>query len=211
LVEEWRAHGVDMSTETGGHYCFLAAEQMHELGARMRMNPPIRYSGHADALLAAVASGKINAIATDHSPHVREEKLHDNCWEAISGFAGVEVSLRLFLTYAVNAGRMTLSQLVRATSEGPAKVWGLYPRKGTVRLGSDADLTVVDLEAEGVIDEDELHGKNNVTPFHGCSTKGCAVATIVRGQLVMRNGELTGVPHGRVITQNRAPVATALA
>jgi dihydroorotase-like cyclic amidohydrolase len=200
-----------MTTETGGHYCFLAAEQMHELGARMRMNPPIRYSGHADALLAAVASGKINAIATDHSPHVREEKLHDNCWEAISGFAGVEVSLRLFLTYAVNAGRMTLSQLVRATSEGPAKVWGLYPRKGTVRLGSDADLTVVDLEAEGVIDEDELHGKNNVTPFHGRSTKGCAVATIVRGQLVMRNGELTGVRHGRVITQNRAPVATALA
>jgi dihydroorotase len=211
LIEEWRAHGVDMTTETGAHYCFLAAEQMHELGARMRMNPPIRYSGHADPLLAAVASGKINAIATDHSPHVKEEKLHDNCWEAISGFAGVEVSLRLFLTYAVNAGRMTLPQLVRATSEGPSKVWGLYPRKGTVRLGSDADLTVVDLEAEGVIDEDELHGKNNVTPFHGRSTKGRAVATIVRGQLVMRDGELTGVRHGRVITQNRAPVAGALA
>jgi allantoinase len=211
LIEEWRAHGVDMTTETGSHYCFLAAEEMHELGARMRMNPPVRYSGHADTLLAAVASGKINAIATDHSPHVKDEKLHDNCWEAISGFAGVEVSLRLFLTYGVNAGRMTLPQLVRATSEGPAKVWGLYPRKGTVRLGSDADLTVVDLEAEGVIYEDDLHGKNNVTPFHGRSTKGSAVATIVRGQLVMRDGELTGVQHGRVITQDRAPLATGIA
>jgi len=87
----------------------------------------------------------------------------------------------------------------------------IRPRKGTVRLGSDADLTVVDLEAEGVIDEDELHGKNNVTPFHGRSTKGRAVATIVRGQLVMRDGELTGVRHGRVITQNRAPVAAGVA
>jgi dihydroorotase (multifunctional complex type) len=210
VIEEWRAHGVDMTTETGPHYCFLAAEQMHELGARMRMNPPVRYAGHADTLLAALASGKINAIATDHSPHVKEEKLHDNCWEAVSGFAGVEVSLRLFLTYAVNAGRMTLPQLVRATSEGPAKVWGLYPRKGTVRLGSDADLTVVDLEAEGVIDEDELHGKNNVTPFHGRSTKGRAVATIVRGQLVMCDGELTGVQHGQVIIQDRGRVATSV-
>jgi dihydroorotase-like cyclic amidohydrolase len=162
-------------------------------------------------LLDALAAGKINAIATDHSPHVKEEKLHDNCWEAISGFAGVEVSLRLFLTFAVNAGRMTLSQLVRATSEGPAKVWGVYPRKGAIRVGSDADLTVVDLEVDGVIDEDQLHGKNNVTPFHGRPTKGCAVATIVRGQLVMRDGELTGVRHGQVITHTRAPVASALA
>jgi len=210
LIEEWRARGVDMTTETGAHYCFLRAEQMRELGARMRMNPPIRYAGQAETLLDALASGRINAIATDHSPHVKEEKLHDNCWEAISGFAGVEVSLRLFLTYAVNAGRMTLAQLVRATSEGPAKVWGLYPRKGTIRLGSDADLTVVDLEADDVIDEDQLHGKNNVTPFHGRATKGRAVATILRGQIVMRDGELTGVRHGRVVTSERTPVAAAV-
>lgn len=211
LIEDWRARGVDMTTETGGHYCFLHAEQMHELGARMRMNPPVRYKGQAEKLLGALARGKINAIATDHSPHVKEEKLHDNCWEAISGFAGVEVSLRLFLTYAVNAGKMTLPQLVRATSEGPAKVWGVYPRKGAIRVGSDADLTVVDLEAEGVIDEDELHGKNNVTPFHGRSTKGRAVATFVRGQIVVRDGELTGVQHGRVVSSDRTPAAPALA
>jgi dihydroorotase-like cyclic amidohydrolase len=90
-------------------------------------------------------------------------------------------------------------------------VWGDLSAQGNGQLRSDADLTVVDLEAEGVIDEHDLHGSNNVTPFHGRSTKGCAVATIVRGRLVMRDGELTGVQRGRVIAQNRAPVAAGIA
>lgn len=209
LIEEWRARGVDITTETAAHYCFLAAEEMRELGARMRMNPPVRYAGHGDGLLDALAGGRIDAIATDHSPHVKDEKLKDCCWDAISGFAGVEVSLRLFLTYGVHAGRMTLEQLARATSEGPARVWGLHPTKGTISLGSDADLTVVDLDVDGVVDEDELHGKNNVTPFHGRRTKGAAVATVVRGQMVMRDGELTGLLPGRVVAPTRVPLAAA--
>lgn len=202
-IEQWRARGVDMTTETAAHYCFLSAEEMADLGARMRMNPPVRYAGHGPGLLAALAAGRIDAIATDHSPHVKEEKLKDSCWDAISGFAGVEVSLRLFLTYGVAAGKMSLEQLARATSEGPARVWGLHPKKGTIALGSDADLTVVDLDAEGTVDEDQLHGKNNVTPFNGRPTKGKAVATIVRGKIVMRDGELTGLQHGRVVIPER--------
>jgi allantoinase len=204
LIEHWRREGVDMTTETAAHYCFLVAEQMETLGARLRMNPPVRYSGHGEGLLEGLLTGSVNAIATDHSPHVKDEKLKDNAWEAISGFAGVEISLRLFLTYAVNSGRMSLEQLARATSEGPARIWGLYPRKGAVQLGSDADLTVVDASVEGVIDEDQLHGKNNVTPFNGQKTTGAAVATIVRGEIVMRDGELTGVQHGRVVRPEAA-------
>ncbi len=202
-IEKWRARGVDMTTETAAHYCFLSAEEMAELGARMRMNPPVRYAGHGPGLLAALVDGRIDAIATDHSPHVKEEKLKDNCWDAISGFAGVEVSLRLFLTYAVATGKMSLEQLVRATSEGPARVWGLHPRKGAIALGSDADLTILDLDAAGIIDEEQLHGKNNVTPFHGRPTKGKAVATVVRGRFVMRDGELEGSPRGRVVVPVR--------
>lgn len=202
-IQQWRALGVDMTTESAAHYCFLAAEEMASLGARMRMNPPVRYAGHGPGLLDAIADGRIDAIATDHSPHVKDEKLKQDCWDAISGFAGVEVSLRLFLTYGVSAGKMTLEQLARATSEGPARVWGLHPRKGAIALGSDADLTVVDVDAEGVIDEDQLHGKNNVTPFHGRRTRGKAVTTIVRGRIVVRDGELTGVRHGRVVIPAR--------
>jgi dihydroorotase len=199
MIDEWRAKGVDVTTETGAHYAFLTSEDMRTLGSRLRMNPPVREPGHGDALVAGLVEGRVNQIATDHSPHTKEEKLNDDIWKAISGFAGVEVSVRLFLTYGVNAGRMTLQQFVRASSEGPAKTWDLYPRKGAIRLGSDGDLTIIDLDKAGVIREDEMHGKNNLTPFDGHKTQGLAVATIVRGNIVMRDGELVGAPKGRVV------------
>ena len=124
----------------------------------------------------------VSGIATDHSPYTHEEKLHDDIWQAISGFAGVETSVRLFLTYGVNSGRMTLEQFVRASSEGLAKAWSMYPRKGTIMVGSDADLTIVDLAREGSIREAELHGKNNLNPFEVMrhtvppSRRSCAAA-----------------------------------
>ncbi len=84
-------------------------------------------------------------------------------------------------------------------SAGPARTWSLYPRQGAIQVGSDADLTIVDLEQPGVIHADELHGKNNLTPFEGWTTRGAAVATIVRGQVVMRDGKLLGPPRGRAV------------
>jgi dihydroorotase len=198
-IEEWRAKGVDITCETAAHYAFLSADAMTTLGSVLRMNPPVREKGHADALLDGLATGRVNAIATDHSPHTKEEKLNDDIWKAISGFTGVEVSVRLFLTYGVNAGRLTLEQFARASSEGPAKAWGLYPRKGAIRVGSDADLTIVDLDKTGVIDTARLHSKNNITPFDGHRTKGEAVATISRGRIVMRDGQLVSEPRGRMV------------
>jgi dihydroorotase len=200
-IDEWRQKGVDITCETTPQHCFLSAEQTAQLGSLLRINPPVREAGHADVLLAGLANGSIDAIATDHSPHLRSEKLHADIWQAVSGFAGVEISLRLFLTYAVRAHRMSLQQVVRATSEGPARAWGLYPRKGCLAVGSDADLTLVDLAAEGVIEERRLHGKNNLTPFEGHKTVGAAMATVVRGHVVMQDGELLGEPRGRMVTR----------
>jgi allantoinase len=201
MIDEWRAKGVDVTCETGGHYVFLTAEEMDTLGERLRMNPPVRYGreGHGDALLAGLNDGRVNMIATDHSPHTAEEKLTGDIWTAISGFPGVETSVRFFLTNGVHTGRMTLQQFVRATSDGPARTWDIYPQKGAIALGSDGDLTIVDLDKEGVIRDDELHSKNHVTPFDGRKTKGAPVATIVRGRIVMRDGELVGTPTGRMV------------
>jgi dihydroorotase len=198
-VDEWRSKGIDITCETTPHYCFLTSEFMHTLGSLLRMNPPVREPGHADALLRGLAEGRIDAIATDHSPHTLEEKLNDDIWQATSGFAGVETSVRLFLTYGVNVGRMSLQDYVRVASEGPARTWGLYPRKGAVEVGSDADLTIVDLRRAGMIEAARLHGKNNHNPFEGRRTTGEAVATIVRGQIVMRDGQLIGEPRGRMV------------
>jgi dihydroorotase len=199
MIDEWRRKGVDMTCETAAHYCFLTSDEMQRLGPILRMNPPVREPGHAAALLEGLSSGRVDLIATDHSPHLRSEKLHDDIWQAVSGFAGVEISLRLFLTYGVHAGRLSLQQLVRATSEAPARTWGLFPRKGTLAVGSDADLCVVDLDVGGAIQEAQLHGKNNLTPFEGCPTRGAAVATVVRGHVVMQGGELRGEPRGRMV------------
>jgi dihydroorotase len=198
-IQEWRARGVDITCETTPQHCFLTSEAMRTLGPILRINPPVREAGHGDVLVEGLATGSVTAVATDHSPHVLSEKLRDTIWESVSGFCGVETSLRLFLTYGVHAGRLSLTQLVRATSEGPAQAWGLYPRKGAIAVGSDADLTVVDLDKLDTIEEQRLHGKNNFTPFEGHRTRGAAVATIVRGHLVMDNGRLAGEPLGKMI------------
>jgi dihydroorotase len=199
-IDEWRAKGVDYTCETGPHYCFLTSDDMATLGPVLRMNPPVREPGHGDALFQGLLDGRVNSIATDHSPHTHEEKLNPDIWKAVSGFAGVETSVRLFLTYGVNAGRMTLQQFVRASSEGPARIWDIYPRKGAVEVGSDADLTIVDLDKQEVVEEARLHGKNNLNPFEGHKTRGSPVATVIRGTIVMRDGELTAPPRGRLVS-----------
>jgi dihydroorotase len=198
-IEAWRSRGIDITCETTPHHCFLTADDMRRLGPLLRINPPVREPGHGDALLAGLATGRINAIATDHSPHLPSEKFKDDIWQAVSGFAGVEISLRLFLTYAVHTGRMSLEQLVQVTSNGPARVWDLYPRKGALQVGSDADIVVIDLELEDTIQAQRMHGKNNLNPFEGHTTRGAAVATVVRGHVVMQDGELLGTPMGRMV------------
>jgi allantoinase len=198
-IERWRAQGVDLTCEVTPHHCFLSADDMVRLGSIVKINPPVRLSGHGAALLAAAAAGRVDAIATDHAPHTAEEKLRTPIWDAVSGFAGVELSLRLFLTYAVHPGRLTLEQLVELMAAGPARVWGL-PRKGAIRVGADGDLTIVDLDRTDTIAAARLHGKNNLTPWEGRATRGAVVATILRGRPVVVDGQLRGEPRGELVT-----------
>jgi dihydroorotase len=207
-VEEWRSNGVDLTCETAPHYCILTSLDMQRLGTLMKINPPVREPGHREALLDGLASGRIDAIATDHSPHTRDEKLNSDVWKALSGFSGVETSLRLLLTYGLHTGRLNLQRLAQATSEAPARIWGLYPIKGTIAVGSDADLTVVDVDQENTIDAARLHGKHNVTPFDGYKTRGAPVATVVRGTIVMQDGQLVAEPCGRML-RPQSSVVTA--
>nr|MBA3797400.1 amidohydrolase family protein [Chloroflexota bacterium] len=150
------------------------------------------------ALVAALAAGDIEMVASDHAPHTRAEKSGRDVWQVSPGFSGVEILLPLLLT-AVKEGRLTLSDVVRLTSHGPARAWAIYPGKGAIAVGSDADLTLVELSREGVVDQDRLHGKESVTPFHGRPTVGAAVSTIVRGRVVMQGGRLVGGPSGRMV------------
>ncbi|MDR0358541.1 MAG: amidohydrolase family protein, partial [bacterium] len=105
-----------------------------------------------------------------------------------SGWPGVETNVPLMLT-AVNEGRMSLNRYVGLQAENPARCWNLYPRKGTLAPGADADVTIVDMSKTGVIDEGSLHSKNKLSPWHGWKVKGMPVYTIVRGTVVARDGE----------------------
>jgi dihydroorotase len=185
-----KSQGLPVTGETCPHYLLLdGAEALKKMGSLVKMNPPVRTREHAEALWNGLKTGILDMIATDHSPHAKEEKFKDNIWEAIAGWPGVETMLPLMLT-EVNNGKLTLSEIVRYMSEGPAKVWDMYPRKGSLQIGADGDLTIVDMKKEDVIRAEDLHSKSKLTPFDGWKVKGKPIYTIVGGRIVMEKGEI---------------------
>jgi dihydroorotase len=210
MLRAAKARGLRFTAETQPHYLLRVASDMAQVGPLLKMNPPVRSKEHQDALWQGLLDGTVDMIATDHSPHTLEEKgcdingkmLKPAIWDCISGFCGVETQAPLMLT-EVNKGRMTLNHYVKVASENPAKVWQMYPKKGAIRLGSDGDLTIVDMNKEMTIDPNKLHSKNKPTPWGGWKVKGVPVYTIVRGQVQMKDGE----PVGKVIGQMQTPIA----
>jgi len=179
-------NGVNVSAETCPHYLLLnsGGEKAN------KVYPPIRDESSRAALWEAVGKGSIQTIASDHAPHTAGEKAKA-FMKAPAGLCGVETLVPLILN-EVNKGSLSLNDFVRLSSEEPAKVWGLYPRKGALITGADADFTIVDMNMKKTIREKELHSKSKTSPYDGMEVQGLPVATIVRGVLVMRDGELTG-------------------
>jgi len=209
IVRDAKARGLRVTAETGPHYLLRESKEMAKVGSLLKMNPPVRDKDHGEVLWDGLLNGTVDMIATDHSPHTLEEKgsdlygklLKPTIWDCISGFCGVETGPTLILS-EVNKGRMTLNQYVKLTSENPAKVWQIYPQKGALKLGSDGDITIVDMNKEGVIDVNKLHSKNKPSPWHGWKVKGIPVCTVVRGHVQMRDGQVVGKPIGRMVRPN---------
>lgn len=203
-----RARGLDLTVETCPQYLLLTADDLAKQGGVLRCNPPIREPGHDKALWAAIETGLIDAVVTDHAPHVPEAKTKASIWDNACGLLGLETSLSLMLT-EVNAGRLTLNKLTALMSENPARIWDIYPRKGALQVGSDADIVLVDMSRRSVIDQDKLHSKSCISGWHGRSVQGQPVRTLVRGRTVMRDGNLVGEPGwGRPIVQNDSVAAS---
>ena len=138
----------------------------------------------------------MDVVSTDHAPHTVEEKEADSVWDVKPGMPGLETMLPLLLTQ-VNEGRLSLSAYVKLASENPARLFYLYPQKGTIKIGTDADFTIVDMAKESVLSSEKLHSKSKVTPFDGWKVKGVPIYSIVRGNVVMKDGEITGTPQGK--------------
>jgi dihydroorotase len=161
--------------------------------------------GQTEPLWAALDDGTIDVVGTDHAPHTREEKElgWTDMWKASGGLPHLQETLPLFLT-EVAAGRLSLERLVEVTSSAPARLLGLWPRKGAILPGSDADLVVVDLGARGVIRQADVLSKCGWTAWDGWEVQGLPRLTFVRGRLVYRDGQVVGEPGwGRLV--RRAP------
>jgi dihydroorotase len=194
-LREAKARGVDITGETCPHYVLLSTDDYARFAGVIRVNPPVREARNQQPLWDAIADGTIDVIATDHAPHSPEEKTRNDIWTVDCGFPGVETQMPLMLT-EVNAGRFSISDYVRWSAANVAKLWGLYPRKGVIQPGADADVAVVDLAREWSIDDAKLQSLSRITPFHGRRVKGLPLHTLVRGRFVMRDRQLVSGTRG---------------
>ena len=187
-----------VTSETCPQYLLLDKEDYKDKGSMMKSNPSIKRREDRLALWRAVRDGTIDMIATDHAPHAIGEKTSgSSIFEQASGFPGLETSVALMLT-CVGKGLLTLPRYVQLASEGPAKAWRLYPKKGRIAIGSDADFTVVDTKREWRIDPADFVSKAKYSPFEGFKAKGAVVYTIVRGGVVMDHGHIDMLARGEM-------------
>jgi dihydroorotase len=196
-----KERGVDITGETCPCYLFLNSADYERLGSVIRVNPPVREAKDSAQIWEALQNGVVDMIATDHAPHLPEEKRKDNIWEADCGFPGVETQMRLMLS-EVNRGQMTLEHYVKISSVNPAKSFGMWPMKGRIGIGAHADIAVVDMAREETIRAVDLHSKGKITPFEGTKTKGAAIHTLVRGTFVQKDRKLVTAKkgHGAQVT-----------
>jgi len=181
---------------TPQHLTLAAPEAYDRLGTFAQMNPPIRDAHHRAALWQGVQSGLFDVVGSDHAPHTREEKAADYP-NSPSGMPGVQTLLPLLLDHC-QAGRLTLQRLVDLTSGGAARIFGLAA-KGRLAVGYDGDVTLVDLKRKQVIEGSWLASKCGWSPFEGETVHGWPVATVLRGRVIMREGELIGTPCGQPV------------
>jgi len=188
-----RRNGQNVTGETSANYLMLNAEIMKDIGPYAKVDPPLRGPEDQEALWRALNSGVIDAIASDHAPYPKEEK--DKGWENIfdapSGGTGIQTQLPLMLD-SVEKGKITLKRLIETYSANPARLMGLYPKKGVLVSGADADVIIVDPDAAFQIKGEDLYSKQKMTAFEGFRGKGMPVTTIVRGEIIMEEGTIIG-------------------
>ncbi len=194
-LREAKTRGVDITGETCPHYLLFDERAYADHQSVIRVNPPVREKRHQSGLWEGLREGTIDLIATDHAPHTPAEKLRNDIWTADCGFPGVETQMPLMLTQ-VRAGRLSLADYVRLSSTNPAKTFGLYPAKGALIPGSDADITLVDLDRADTIAADRFASRSKITPFEGFKVVGLPVHTLVRGRFVMKDRRIIADTKG---------------
>lgn len=180
LIREAREK-IKISIEATPHHLFLDNSIYKTYGIKAKTNPPLRDKNYNINIKDLY---EFDSIGTDHAPHTLEEK-EKNTWSSAAGIPGLEITLPLLLT-EVNNNRLNLKEIVRLTSENPAKIFNI-PNKGSINEGYDADITVLNMKKEGTIDIDTFYTKGKYTPFEDRKYIGKNIMTINRGKIICEN------------------------
>jgi allantoinase len=201
-IAQAKLDGVHVTAETCPHYLFFDEHDFERLGPAAKCAPPLRSRENVEAMWQCVFDGLIDTIGSDHSPCNWEEKAKglDNIWKAWGGISGIQTMLPALLSEGVNKRGLPLPKLMLLLATNPARLFGMYPQKGAIAVGLDADLVVVDLDREWTLSADQLFYKNKHSAFVGYSFKGAVERTFVRGQTVYQNGQITVEPgYGQAV------------
>ncbi len=192
LIAAAKRDNVNVTAETCPHYLSLTTADVLKLGPYLKMSPPLRREADVLALWRGLANGTVDMITSEHAPGGADEKElgWENIWEAWSGVPSIETMLPVVLSEGVNKKRINIEKAAKVLSENPARRFGLYPRKGRIAVGADADFVIVDLSMEKKVKASDLHYKVGWTPYEGWILKGWPTTTIVRGQVVAKDGQI---------------------
>jgi dihydropyrimidinase len=211
LIRDARIEGYPITAETCPHYLLLNdTEYQHgdEFAAYMICAPSIKSKKDQSGLWDYLADGSIPIIATDHCPYTRQQKEEhlENFSLIPGGIGGVELRLPLIYTYGVLQQKISLSRFVQSWATEPAKAFGLYPRKGVIAIGSDADFVIMDPSQKGLINSKELHMNTDCLPYEGWEISGTRTTTILNGEVIVKNGKLINdKPEGMLVPRYLIP------
>jgi allantoinase len=196
IVRKNKRLRVRLTAETCPHYLTFTRRDMKKQGPYLKMNPSLKGPKDVQALWKGLRDGTIDIVTSEHAPGERVEKDigWTDIWKAWGGVPAIETMLPVLLSEGVNKGRISLTTLQRICCENPAKVFGLYPRKGVMQKGADADLVIVDLKAKRKVRAEALHYKVGWTPYEGWALKGWPILTVRRGEILCEDEQVVGKP-----------------
>jgi len=217
-VKEARDRGLPAFAETCPQYLFLSEDNYREPGfdgAKYVMSPPLRPKWHQDELWKGLADDDLQVVSTDHCPFcmhegfrglpIQKELGKDDFSKIPNGAPGVETRLMLLYDGGVRQGRISLNRWVQLVSTAPAKMMGLYPAKGTIEVGSDADLVLWDPDRATTLAAETLHMRVDYNPYEGRSVQGYPATVLLRGKVIVENGAFTGRAGAGRFVKRSAP------
>ena len=201
---QYPAH--DIKLETTLHHLALDHEELDRngIGIRGKVNPPIRTREHSEFLWEGIKNGSVDTVVSDHACCGEEHKHENDLWGSLPGFGGASILYPVLLSEGCHKRGVSLQRVAELVSANPARAFGLYPRKGCIAIGADADFAIVDMEKEQPITAEACLSAQDHTPFEGFMTKGWPTHTIVRGQVMYENGKVNDARLGEFI---KRPVA----